>query len=120
MRRPVQGVASRAAADDDFVCHRGFTTEYSCGQVTSISYLPTYTDACLGATCAATWLRVEGPGLKCYPGDSGGPVFLDFTAYGFYKGQNSAGTSAADCDFAIVMSQQYLSEINSTIQVYLD
>ena len=90
-----------------YVCHRGKTTGYSCGDIASKTFRPTYTNACPGVTCAAVWIRVEGPSLKCFPGDSGGPWFIAYTAYGIYKGQSSSGTSAAGCNWAFYMAANY-------------
>lgn len=90
-----------------YVCHRGKTTGYSCGDIASTSYRPTYANACNGLTCDAVWIRVAGDSLKCYPGDSGGPWFLVNSAYGIYKGQSSSGTNVGDCTWAIYMASNY-------------
>lgn len=87
----------------DFVCHRGITTKYSCGTITSKTYRPTYGGACGTETCEHRFFTVEGPSLKCWPGDSGGPWFNNTTAYGLYMGQASNGPDAGDCVFAIYM-----------------
>ena len=94
----------------DYVCHRGKSTGYSCGDIDNISYVPNDPDACPG-TCSPVWILVKGPNLECYPGDSGGPFFNWQTAYGFYKGQSSSGTSASDCTHAYFMSSTYLSNL---------
>jgi streptogrisin C len=90
-----------------YVCHRGKTTGYSCGDIASKTFQPTYPNACPGVTCASVWIRVEGSSLKCYPGDSGGPWFIAYTAYGIYKGQSSSGTSSGDCDWAFYSAPDY-------------
>jgi hypothetical protein len=99
--RNVTGTLHRSSQNGHSVCHRGKTTNYSCGTVTSITYR--HSD-CGSETCAATWIRVEGSQLRCYFGDSGGPWFHNTTAYGIYWGQSSSGTSASDCDRAIYMA----------------
>jgi streptogrisin C len=97
--RPLEAQMNRSSqAIGGYVCHRGKTTGYSCGDIVSKTFRPTYTNACPGVTCAAVWVRVEANSLECFPGDSGGPWFLGLTAYGIYKGQSSSGTSAADCN----------------------
>ena len=106
--RPLRAKKNRSSqAVGGYVCHRGKTTGYSCGNIASKTFQPTYPNACPGVTCASVWVRVEGPSLKCFPGDSGGPWFLVYTAYGIYKGQSSSGTSAADCNWAFYMAANY-------------
>jgi hypothetical protein len=97
---PVDGTMDRSAMLGLYTCHRGQATGWSCGTVVSITYQPTYSGAC-PSTCLPEWPRAEGATLECYPGDSGGPFAHGFTAQGFYKGQASSGTTAADCDWAI-------------------
>lgn len=63
-----------------YLCHTGQTTGYSCGYVTNIdSSAGTCNLAALGkvsrATCAATYIQLEGAQLKIQGGDSGGPLF---------------------------------------------
>jgi hypothetical protein len=90
-----------------YVCHRGKTTGYSCGTIQTKTFAPTYTNACPGTTCSSVWVRVSGSSLECFPGDSGGPWFLVFRAYGIYKGQSSSGTTAAGCNWAFYMASNY-------------
>lgn len=90
-----------------YVCHRGQTTGYSCGTIASKTFAPTYNNACPGTTCSAVWVRVSGNNLKCFPGDSGGPWFLVYSAYGIYKGQSSSGSAASNCNFAFYMASNY-------------
>ena len=90
-----------------YVCHRGKTTGYSCGNIDSKTFAPTYTNACPGTTCSSVWVRVSGDNLKCFPGDSGGPWFLVYSAYGIYKGQSSSGSDADDCNWAFYMASNY-------------
>lgn len=92
----------------DYVCHRGKTTGYSCGTIESRTFQPTWTNACNGVTCSSVWMKVSGSALECYPGDSGGPWFLNTDAYGIYKGQSSSGTTASDCDWAVYMAVNYV------------
>lgn len=90
-----------------YVCHRGKTTGYSCGFIQTKTFAPTYNNACPGTTCSAVWVRVSGSSLKCFPGDSGGPWFLVYSAYGIYKGQSSSGTNASGCNWAFYMASNY-------------
>lgn len=108
VHRPLQAKKNRSSQSvGGYVCHRGKTTGYSCGNIESKTFQPTYTNACPGVTCASVWIRVEGSSLKCFPGDSGGPWFLVYTAYGIYKGQSSSGTSASGCNWAFYMAANY-------------
>ncbi len=101
----------------DWACHRGRSTDYSCGPITSKSFQPTYANACPGTACAFQWIRMEGSFLKCFPGDSGGPVFFNsefpFTtsttveAVGLYKGQSSSGVTEADCNWMVAGSIEF-------------
>lgn len=90
-----------------YACHRGKTTGYSCGYIDSTTFQPTYTNACNGVTCASVWIRVSGGSLECFPGDSGGPWFIAYSAYGIYKGQSSSGTTSSDCNWAFYMASDY-------------
>ncbi|MGI5286131.1 S1 family peptidase [Nonomuraea polychroma] len=113
--RTLTGRVLRTSQSGDYVCHRGKTTGYSCGTVASISYRPTWDNACPGTTCSATWIRVTGSSLACYPGDSGGPWFNASSAYGIYKGQSSSGTGQGQCRFAVYMAINYISSINVSL-----
>ncbi|MDP4505829.1 S1 family peptidase [Nonomuraea turcica] len=113
--RTLTGRVVRSGQNGDYVCHRGKTTGYSCGTVSTITYRPTWSNACNGVTCSATWIRVSGPSLKCYPGDSGGPWFNSTNAYGIYKGQSSSGTGTAGCNWAVYMAINYISNINVSL-----
>ncbi len=100
--RTVTGSRPRASTRaGDFVCRRGETTGYSCGQVELVDYAPPG-DLC-GGPCDPVWVTVPGP--SCKGGDSGAPIFLGTTAFGIVKGGNySRGT----CNFYYYMSTDYL------------
>jgi streptogrisin C len=70
----------------DYVCHYGVTTGYSCGTVQSKTFKPYGTANKCGATatsvCNPTWVKVSGPSLDCWGGDSGGPIFIGNVAVG--------------------------------------
>jgi streptogrisin C len=106
--RPLNSQLTRSAQSvGGYVCHRGKTTGYSCGTIETKTFAPTYANACPGTTCSPVWVRVSGPSLKCFSGDSGGPWFLVYTAYGINKGGASSGTDAAGCDWAFYMASNY-------------
>jgi len=106
--RTLQSAKSRSQQIvGSYVCHRGKTTGYSCGNIVSKTFRPTYANACNGVRCASVWIRVKGRNLKCSPGDSGGPWFNAYTAYGLHKGASSSGTSAGDCNWAFYSATNY-------------
>lgn len=67
-------------------CHRGKTTGWQCGKITSIAYKPTYAGACPGTTCNSVFYRV---GAKQAGGDSGGPWSFNSSYIGIHKGGSS-------------------------------
>ncbi|MCP4306369.1 MAG: hypothetical protein GY788_16195 [bacterium] len=73
--------------EDDWVCHEGANTGYSCGQITT-----KHEHELWWVTNSAAFVRIEGPLVNCQPGDSGGPWFYGNTAYGIYSGQNGSGS----------------------------
>lgn len=91
----------------DFSCHRGKTTRYSCGTLVSKTFAPAYDGACGGVTCANVWMRVEGPSLACYAGDSGGPWFVGNIALGVHSSGSTSGTENGDCAWAAYMAINY-------------
>lgn len=121
--RDVAGVTTRANADGDFVCHVGIGSNpfvapfgYSCGVVTSIAADP---DTCFTPdvpdACDDVWVKVEGPNLACYGGDSGGPVFSNFSAYGILKAGASTGKHMGECQALWFMSQDFLAGMTLAI-----
>ncbi len=101
--RPVEARRAKGSTRaGDFVCHRGETTGYSCGEVELLDFAPAG-ELCGGA-CLPTWVTVAGP--NCKGGDSGGPVFSGTTAFGIVKG----GSYRRDrsCAFYYYMSLDYL------------
>lgn len=88
----------------DYVCSRGKTSGYRCGTINSISYTPTWTDACPGTTCSATWVRV---GASSQGGDSGGPWAASGSAYGVHKGGSTS--------FSVFTSGNYFGSLGVAI-----
>jgi hypothetical protein len=63
------------------VCKQGMTTGYTCGTISSKTFLPSYVPSGL-----ATFIRVEGGSTNLSePGDSGGPWVKGSTAYGIHN-----------------------------------
>lgn len=84
---------------NDYVCHTGQTTGYSCGTVDSTNFkILGGKNKCgpnQNLTCNSTWVKVSGENLDCWGGDSGGPVYIGNTAVGLlstatYEGKWSA------------------------------
>lgn len=114
--RTVTGLKNRSdQAAGNYVCHRGKTSGYSCGNIQSTSYKPTYTNACNGVTCSSVWIRVTGASLACAGGDSGGPWFNSTTAYGTHKAGSSSGTGQGDCSEAIYMAINYITGLGVSL-----
>lgn len=63
-----------------YICHYGKATGTSCGKVTDTYFSNPNTQlsgkGCASSgPCASTFVRVEGAGLRCDGGDSGGPAY---------------------------------------------
>lgn len=85
--REITSRTTWAAIDvDDWVCHEGMVGGYNCGQVTDTTF-----DDLWWVTNPERFIVVEGIGVHCEPGDSGGPWFYGNVAYGIYSGQNEDG-----------------------------
>ena len=100
------------------VCHRGISSNYSCGSVESIAYTPTkpatatspepyYCGSSSNITCANTWVQVGGSSLRCARGDSGGPWFSSTIALGIHSG--GAVDGSGNCISAWYMSTDRIS-----------
>jgi len=83
---------------------------------------PTYDNACNGQAYSPVWVRVKGTAsgtsngtLKCYPGDSGGPVFASQTAFGLLKGTSTSGTGAGQCNEYYYMSTDELYNLGFSL-----
>jgi len=77
----VTGTTTQYRMKDDFVCHYGSSSGYSCGTVVYNYFAPHPT--CPGGRCSGNnWVLVRGPKLAACGGDSGGPFFSGTTAYG--------------------------------------
>lgn len=104
-----------STAPGNATCHRGSASGYSCGTVQSTTYQPTFSGACNGFTCTATYISVTGANLACDGGDSGGPWFNGQTAFGIHKGGSSTGPAPGQCSFAFYMSTDYLSGLGVSL-----
>jgi hypothetical protein len=96
--RTQTGTQPRLQMEDQPVCHYGIGSDalpgengYSCGIVVDIQFNPG-SNYCNNGPCDPVWVRVipGGSGLECELGDSGGPYFWGFIAWGIQSG----------CDFA--------------------
>jgi len=116
MPTQVTGFITQAGTEEGKrVCHRGMTSGFSCGTVTSKDFNPSappYLYVCGSAfdpvECDATWISVgplqdpgsTAPALKCAGGDSGGPWFSGGQAMGIH----TAGNEYEPCELAVYMS----------------
>jgi hypothetical protein len=99
------GRANQAVGD--YVCKNGLTTGYTCGNISSTTYSPSYV-----TNANATFIRVHnnaGTPLRG-GGDSGGPWFLVNTAYGTHS-----GSPGADPNDALYMAINYVSALNVSV-----
>jgi len=120
----VTGFVTQAGTDvGRRVCHRGITSGFSCGTVTSTSFNPSdppHYYVCGSPTldpvaCAATWISVGplqdpesiAPDLECAGGDSGGPWFSGGQAMGIH----TAGPEYGTCELAVYMSIDRISSL---------
>lgn len=109
VRRVLTGRRYRSSTyANDEVCHHGMRTGYSCGLVTVTNHAPTFSGACGGQTCSAVWVNVAGANLKCYPGDSGGPVFASQTAFGIQSSASYSSPNVGGCSYMTYMSTDFL------------
>ena len=77
---------SGSAFVGQLLCHRGKITGYSCGEVVSTAFAPTWDQACQAQACQAVFVKVQHSALQGQGGDSGGPWFNGAAAYGIHKG----------------------------------
>lgn len=84
--RVLTSSVSSANQGGDYVCSRGKTSGFRCGNVTSTAYRPIWDGAC-PSRCNAHFVRV-GTGNST-GGDSGGPWFNGNAGYGVHKGSGS-------------------------------
>lgn len=98
------------------VCHNGITTGKSCGEVQTIKYKPTFPGSCGGSTCNAVFIKVEGPNLACFGGDSGGPIYAWNTAFGIQTSASFSGRLPGQCNFMTYSSIDFVSELGVSVK----
>ena len=107
--RDVTGTVLRVNMSSGFVCHNGRTTGYSCGVNDTIRFRPE-PELCGGQICSDRWAAIiDDPAIKCFSGDSGGPYFLNFTAWGVHKAGPDVGLGPGDCFTAVFMTAEQLT-----------
>ncbi|XSG73496.1 S1 family peptidase [Herpetosiphon llansteffanensis] len=108
-RRNITATKSRVSQSvGTVVCKYGQTTAYTCGTISSKNYAPSYV-----ANANATFIRVNndaGYTNLTAGGDSGGPWFVNGTAYGI-----QSGDVGADPNDSIYMAVNYLSGMNVSV-----
>lgn len=123
-----QGTRSSLRPKNDFLCHYGRTTGFSCGEVqrTNVSIAsraPSGVQICNTTknACNATFIQISDTYLNCAAGDSGGPVFSfmpvnnsgGYAAYGILSGC----TVTNGVTNVYLSSLDYLSEIGATLAI---
>lgn len=91
-----------------YVCKYGMTTGYTCGYISAKNICPSWVPS-----CAATYIRVNntaGYGDLSSGGDSGGPWFLNNTAYGSH-----GGAPGDDPNDAIYMAVNYIGGLSVSV-----
>lgn len=94
----------------------------SCGTVVAISYAPPWGICGLEGhpvVCNHVWLKVQGPNLACWDGDSGGPLFSGSWLYGISKSADATGSGIGQCNYAVFMSRDFLADMNLSV-LYLN
>jgi archaellum component FlaF (FlaF/FlaG flagellin family) len=105
--RPITQTKVRAyQTEGEWVCHYGRTTLYGCGNIISTSYIGTPPDS------TWTYIVVDNPSNidLSEPGDSGGPWFNGYTAYGTMVGQLG--------NWGVYMAINYIDALN--VNVYTE
>ncbi|MBB5734419.1 hypothetical protein FHT09_000118 [Xanthomonas arboricola] len=95
--------SSGAATVGQRLCHRGVNTGFSCGVVsaTSFGFPP---KSCNDQDCdSSAYMAMVGDELACFGGDSGGPVWSGFTAYGIVKSAAFSGANPGQCGLLVYM-----------------
>ncbi len=90
---------------NDWVCHEGRETGYTCGQITT-----KYEDNLPQVPDSSLFVRVEGPLIDCDHTDSGGPWFYGNVAWGIHHGHRANGTQ---CVFGAINFAE--SEVGFTV-----
>ncbi|WP_019146629.1 chymotrypsin family serine protease [Aeromicrobium massiliense] len=112
--RTVKGLEKRTDLNGARICHQGMTTNYSCGNVTTITSKLDGCGANQALVCDPVWVVAKGPDLKCDRGDSGGPVFVNTRAAGLLA--VSSFYQNGDCAAIGFASRSYFdSQLDVTI-----
>lgn len=95
-----RGAKASLKPGSSYICHSGRKTGGSCGLVTT-TIQPLYATATLAdgsgtvqickttaTRCNPTFISITSPYLRCNTGDSGGPVWEGYTAYGIASSCN--------------------------------
>lgn len=105
--REILGTKSRAYQTiGEWVCKYGITTGYTCGQINSKTYAPSYIP-----NANATFVQMYRAGITLSsPGDSGGPWFYGNNAYGVHSGGNGG-------EYSIYMPINYVGGLGLEVLV---
>jgi hypothetical protein len=93
------------------VCKYGSTTHYTCGTLITNTFWPAYVPSANG-----TFMLVHRAGVdEASGGDSGGPVFLSYSAYGIVSGEAYTLDGLCNCDLIYVAPEYVESGLGVTI-----
>lgn len=124
-----RGSRSSLKPGNSYVCHSGQKTGGSCGLVTATN-VTLYARSTLadgvsqvqvcktsGTYCNPTFISITSPYLKCQPGDSGGPVWEGYTAYGITSSCNVTAQASGAQPVLYASSLDYVYELPAQFAV---
>jgi hypothetical protein len=103
--RVITGTKGRSSqAIGEYICKQGRTTGYTCGTLTSKTFLPSYVPS-----GSATFMYVSGGSVNLSEGgDSGGPWVKNKTAYGVHSGGGGNDACYMAIDYASTLGVSVL------------
>ncbi len=118
--RSQHALVARLDMPNDFVCHYGISSGFSCGTVITIHFDPgDYCGPEKNDPCDATWVLVDGTQIDCDFGDSGGPVFFGTNLYGTLI-FGSINLYTEECYWLAFMSIGFVTSGGMNLEVLLE
>lgn len=112
--RTITAVKLTDPAIGAFICKYGKATGYGCGYLDNDGFCATWIPGWGGAACTYQMLRRDNVNLADV-GDSGGPIFLNNTAYGLVSGQTWNIRDFCECNLVYVQIEYPMSGINVSV-----
>lgn len=116
-----QGKRTSLKIGKSYLCHYGISTGFSCGTVTAINnrlssqYGTQKLCNTTRSSCNSVFISISSPELKCWSGDSGGPVIEGNTAYGIVSACNTDQIPQGKQAILYLSSLDYLSELSVAV-----